>query len=156
VKWDRGYHFTTRKMNTGWFGMCTGFEQACCVIFGLLWCNNICRCRHSGLLCMRTVFMHLLMSVYLLKALASRLGLFTMFSLRRLIKDLHTRWCGAADWFWRLIAVAVFYIIFGPAKERDGTWRIKTNNELNKLIKNRTTYNELYQITKVRLVWAFI
>jgi hypothetical protein len=24
--------------------------------------------------------------------------------------------------------------IFGPTKERDGTWRIKTNDELNKLI----------------------
>jgi hypothetical protein len=25
--------------------------------------------------------------------------------------------------------------IFGPTKERDGTWRIKTNDELNKLIR---------------------
>ena len=31
--------------------------------------------------------------------------------------------------------------IFGPTKERDGTWRIKTNNELNKLIKNKTIIN---------------
>jgi hypothetical protein len=31
--------------------------------------------------------------------------------------------------------------IFGPTKERDGTWRIKRNNELNKLIKNRTIIN---------------
>jgi hypothetical protein len=31
--------------------------------------------------------------------------------------------------------------IFGPTKERDGTWRIKTNDELNKLIKNRTIIN---------------
>jgi hypothetical protein len=30
--------------------------------------------------------------------------------------------------------------IFGPAKERDGTWRIKTN-ELNKLIGNKTIIN---------------
>jgi hypothetical protein len=39
--------------------------------------------------------------------------------------------------------------IFGPTKERDGTWRIKTNDELNKLIKNKTIIN-------YRLVWARI
>jgi hypothetical protein len=27
--------------------------------------------------------------------------------------------------------------IFGPTKERDGTWRIKTNNELDKLIRHK-------------------
>jgi hypothetical protein len=27
--------------------------------------------------------------------------------------------------------------IFGPTKERDGTWRIKTNDELDKLIKHK-------------------
>jgi len=26
--------------------------------------------------------------------------------------------------------------IFGPREDRDGTWRIKTNDELNKLIRN--------------------
>jgi hypothetical protein len=31
--------------------------------------------------------------------------------------------------------------IFGPTKERDGTWRIKTNDELNKLIKNKAIIN---------------
>jgi hypothetical protein len=31
--------------------------------------------------------------------------------------------------------------IFGPTKERDGTWRIKTNDELNKLIGNKTIIN---------------
>jgi hypothetical protein len=31
--------------------------------------------------------------------------------------------------------------IFGPTKERDGTWRINTNDELNKLIKNETIIN---------------
>jgi hypothetical protein len=31
--------------------------------------------------------------------------------------------------------------IFGPTKERDGTWRIKTNDELNKLIGNTTITN---------------
>jgi hypothetical protein len=29
----------------------------------------------------------------------------------------------------------------GPTKERNGTWRIKTNDELNKLIGNRTIIN---------------
>jgi hypothetical protein len=31
--------------------------------------------------------------------------------------------------------------IFGPTKERDGTWRIKTNDMLNKLIGNKTIIN---------------
>jgi hypothetical protein len=31
--------------------------------------------------------------------------------------------------------------IFGPTKERDGTWRIKTNDELNKLLGNKTIIN---------------
>ena len=31
--------------------------------------------------------------------------------------------------------------IFGPTKERDGTWRIKTNNELDELIRHKNTIN---------------
>jgi hypothetical protein len=31
--------------------------------------------------------------------------------------------------------------IFGPTKEGNGTWRIKTNDELNKLIGNTTIIN---------------
>ena len=31
--------------------------------------------------------------------------------------------------------------IFGPIKGRDGTWRIKTNDELKKLIGNKTVIN---------------
>ena len=31
--------------------------------------------------------------------------------------------------------------IFGPTKERDGTWRIKTNDELDKLIKHKNIIN---------------
>ena len=31
--------------------------------------------------------------------------------------------------------------IFGPTKERDGTWRIKTNDELDKLIRNKNIIN---------------
>jgi hypothetical protein len=30
---------------------------------------------------------------------------------------------------------------FGPKKERDGTWRIKTNNELDKLTKHKNIIN---------------
>jgi hypothetical protein len=32
--------------------------------------------------------------------------------------------------------VKVHFKIFGPTKERDGTWRIKTNDELDKLIRH--------------------
>jgi hypothetical protein len=32
---------------------------------------------------------------------------------------------------------AVLRKIFGPTKERDGTWRIKTNNVLDKLIRHK-------------------
>ena len=31
--------------------------------------------------------------------------------------------------------------IFGPTKERDGTWRIKTNDELGKLIRHKNIIN---------------
>jgi hypothetical protein len=31
--------------------------------------------------------------------------------------------------------------IFGPTKERDGTWRIKTNDELDKFIGHKSTIN---------------
>jgi hypothetical protein len=31
--------------------------------------------------------------------------------------------------------------IFGRTKERDGIWRIKTNDEVNKLIKNKNIIN---------------
>jgi hypothetical protein len=33
----------------------------------------------------------------------------------------------------RVFERKVFRRIFGPTKERDGTWRIKTNNEPDKL-----------------------
>jgi hypothetical protein len=35
----------------------------------------------------------------------------------------------------------VMSVAFGPTKERDGTWRIKTNDELNSLIGNKTIIN---------------
>jgi hypothetical protein len=40
--------------------------------------------------------------------------------------------------------------IFGPTKERYGTWRIKTNDELNKLTENKTIIN---YIKSQRLGW---
>jgi hypothetical protein len=33
--------------------------------------------------------------------------------------------------------------IFGPTKERDGTWRIKTNNELDDLIRHKNIINHI-------------
>jgi hypothetical protein len=44
----------------------------------------------------------------------------------------------------------VLKMIFGPTKERDGTWRIKTNDELGELIRHKNIINH----TKVqRLSW---
>jgi len=40
--------------------------------------------------------------------------------------------------------------IFGPTKERDGTWRIKTNDELDKLIRHKNIINH---IKAQRLRW---
>jgi hypothetical protein len=33
--------------------------------------------------------------------------------------------------------------IFGPTKERDGTWRIKTNDELNEFIRHENIINHI-------------
>jgi hypothetical protein len=40
--------------------------------------------------------------------------------------------------------------IYGPTKERDGTWRIKSNEELNRLIGNENIINH---IKAQRLAW---
>jgi hypothetical protein len=40
--------------------------------------------------------------------------------------------------------------IFGPTKERDGTWRIKTNDELDKSIRHKNIIN---YIKAQRLSW---
>jgi hypothetical protein len=40
--------------------------------------------------------------------------------------------------------------IYGPTKESDGTWRIKSNEELNKLIGNKNIVN---YIKAQRLAW---
>jgi len=44
----------------------------------------------------------------------------------------------------------VLRMIFGPTKERDGTWRIKTNDELDKLIRHKNLIN---YIKAQRLSW---
>ena len=41
--------------------------------------------------------------------------------------------------------------IFGPTTDADGTWRIKTNDELNNLIRNKNISN--YSMTQ-RLSWS--
>jgi hypothetical protein len=40
--------------------------------------------------------------------------------------------------------------IYGPTKENDGTWRIKSNEELNRLIRNKHIINH---IKAKRLAW---
>jgi hypothetical protein len=42
--------------------------------------------------------------------------------------------------------------IFGPTKERDGTWRIKTNDELYELIRHKNTS---HKNSKIKLLWPF-
>jgi hypothetical protein len=42
--------------------------------------------------------------------------------------------------------------IFGPTKERDGAWRIKTNDELDKLIRRKDIY-VINHISTQRLSW---
>ena len=40
--------------------------------------------------------------------------------------------------------------IYGPTLDSDGTWRIKTNEELETLIKEKK-YCKIYKITKITL-----
>jgi len=44
----------------------------------------------------------------------------------------------------------VLIIIYGPTKHREGTWLIKTNEELNRLIDNKSIIN---YIKAQRLAW---
>jgi hypothetical protein len=44
--------------------------------------------------------------------------------------------------------------IFGPTKERDGTWRIKTNDELDELIRHKNILNYI-KAQRFKLVWPF-
>jgi hypothetical protein len=48
------------------------------------------------------------------------------------------------------MAANVLRRIFVPTKERDGKWRIKTNDELNELIRHKNAIN---QIKAQRLSW---
>ena len=50
----------------------------------------------------------------------------------------------------KYITLKVLRRIFGPTKERDGTWRIKTNNELDELIRHKNIINH---IKTQRLSW---
>ena len=52
------------------------------------------------------------------------------------------RWNGS---IWKVLRK-----IFDPTKERDGTWRIKTNDELDKLIRHKNIINH---IKAQRLSW---
>jgi len=50
----------------------------------------------------------------------------------------------------RVFERKVVRIIYGPTKESDGTWRIKSNDELNRLIGNK---NIIKYIKAQRLAW---
>jgi hypothetical protein len=39
--------------------------------------------------------------------------------------------------------VCTYLFRFGPTKERDGTWRIKTNDELDELIRHKNIINHI-------------
>jgi len=51
----------------------------------------------------------------------------------------------------RVFEKKVLRRIYGPTKESDGTWRIKSNDELNRLIGNKNVI-KLHQSTKISLV----
>jgi hypothetical protein len=51
----------------------------------------------------------------------------------------------------RVFERKVLRTIYGPTKESDGTWRIKSNDELNKLIGNKNIIN---YIKAQRLAWV--
>jgi len=50
----------------------------------------------------------------------------------------------------RIFERKVLRIIYGPTKEKDGTWRIKSNEELNRLTDNKNIINH---IKAQRLAW---
>jgi hypothetical protein len=54
---------------------------------------------------------------------------------------------------WKLLVTErkILRRIFGPTKDRGGTWGIKLNDELNNLIRNKNTTNN---IKAQRLSWS--
>ena len=52
--------------------------------------------------------------------------------------------------FLRVFERKVLRKIYGPTKEKNGTWRIKSNEELNRLTGNKNSIN---YIKAQRLVW---
>ena len=46
--------------------------------------------------------------------------------------------------------ITKYGVLFGPTNERDGTWRIKTNDKLDKLIRHKNIIN---YIKAERLGW---
>jgi hypothetical protein len=50
----------------------------------------------------------------------------------------------------RIFERKVLRRVYGPTKESDGTWRIKSNEELNRLIANKNIVN---YIKAQRLAW---
>jgi hypothetical protein len=50
----------------------------------------------------------------------------------------------------KVILYTLLRRIFGPTKERDGTWRVKTNDELDELIRHKSIINH---IPAQRLSW---
>jgi hypothetical protein len=55
----------------------------------------------------------------------------------------------------RVFERKVLRSIYGPTKESDGTWRIKSNDELNRLIGNKNI-NELNRLTGNKNVINYI
>ena len=54
------------------------------------------------------------------------------------------RWwqiCCVASAYWVITERRILRRTFGPTKDRDISWKIKTNDELNKLIRSKNTIN---------------
>jgi hypothetical protein len=52
------------------------------------------------------------------------------------------------------MAANVLRRIFGPTKGRDGTWRIKTNDELDEIMRHKNIINHIKE-KMIKLVWPF-
>ena len=65
------------------------------------------------------------------------------------VKDQRLSWFGHTN---RMPETSNVRKIFGSTKEANGIWRIKTNKELDELIKHRNIIN--YASTTIELVWT--